>query len=136
MEIKTGCWFTDLPTGHTRIGISRGVPLGITAGYRVYRVLAPGRWFNSVGVEEYYHLYRTKILGPLDPRIIASHLVDLARGGIPVMLGYERPGGFDLCHRAIAGAWLAEALGHPVPEVGFEHLAQQGHPLMPAEFRR
>jgi hypothetical protein len=136
MEIKTGCWFADLPAGHTKIGISRGVPRRMAAGYRVYRMLAPGSWFNSVGAEEYHHLYRTKILGHLDPRVIASHLVDLARGNTPVMSCYEHAGGADWCHRAMAAEWLAEALGRPVPEVGFEALAQEDHPLMSPQLRR
>ena len=134
--MKTASWFTELPAGHSKIGISRGVPRRMAAGYRVYKKLAPGPWFNSVGVDEYYHRYQTEILGPLDPRVIAAELVDLARGGIPVMLCYERPGTGLWCHRAMAAEWLAEALGQPVPEVGFETLPQADHPLMPPELRR
>jgi hypothetical protein len=134
--MKTASWFADLPTGHTKIGISRGVPRRMAAGYRVYKKLAPGPWFNSVGVDEYYHRYQTEILGALDPRVIAAEMIDLARGGIPVMLCYERPGTGQWCHRAMAAEWLAEALGQPVPEVGFEGLPQGDHPLMPPELRR
>jgi hypothetical protein len=130
MDIKTGSWFGDMPAGHVKIGISRGVPRRMSAGYRVYKKLAPGPWFNSVSAEEYYYLYRSEILDLLDPRVIASELIDLARGGIPVMVCYERSGGPDWCHRAMAAEWLEQTLGRDVPEVGFE--TQGKHPLMPA----
>ncbi|HXP75974.1 MAG TPA: hypothetical protein VN823_17655 [Stellaceae bacterium] len=84
--IKTASWATKLPDDHLRVGISRGVPRRLPAGYRVYRALAPGPWFNSVGIEEYYHLYRTEILGPLDPRLIADALLALGNGRVPVLL--------------------------------------------------
>ncbi len=134
--IRTASWFTPLPADHVRIGISRGVPRRTPAGYRVYRKLAPGPWFNSVGVEEYAERYRTEILGPLDPRAVAADLASMASGGIAVMLCYERPGRGDWCHRALAAQWLADALGGPVPEVGFEHLPQHLHPLLPEQIRR
>jgi hypothetical protein len=130
--MKTASWFTPLPGHYTRIGISRGVPRRMTAGYRVFRRLAPGPWFNSVGPDEYYRLYRTEILGLLDPRVIASELIDLAGGKEPVLLCYERTGTGQWCHRGMAAEWLSEALGEPVPEVGFEEQAQRDHPLMPA----
>ena len=63
-----------------RIGISRGQPHRQARGFRVYRKLAPGPWFNSVGVDEYYHLYRTEILGPLNPRAVADELAEMALG--------------------------------------------------------
>ena len=135
-EIKTSSWFDTLPANHMRIGISRGVPRRLAAGYRIYRKLAPGAWFNSVGADEYYHRYRTEILGPLDPRAVAAELADMANGGVAVMLCYERAGSGDWCHRAMAAEWLAEALGRPVPEFGFEELPQHLHPLMPAGLRR
>ena len=136
MDIKTACWFATLPAGHVKIGISRGVPRRMAAGYRVYRTLAPGPWFHSVSAEEYYHLYRTEILAKLDPRVVASELIDLARGGIPVMLCYEKIGPGEWCHRAMAAEWLAEALDRPIPEIGFETLPQHEHPLMPPELAR
>jgi hypothetical protein len=142
--MKTASWFTKLPDDHKRIGISRGTPRRMPAGYRIYRALAPGPWFNSVGIEEYYHLYRTEILGPLDARVVADDLVRLAGGLVPVILCYERPpsqpalidGVGDWCHRAMAAEWLAEALGFVVPEFGFESLPQHEHPLMPLQLRR
>jgi Protein of unknown function, DUF488 len=129
MQIKTASWFTKLPAGHARIGISRSVPHRLKPGYRIYRKLAPGPWFSHVAGEEFYHRYRTEILGPLNPRLVADELFDLARGGIPVMVCYEKAGGPAVCHRAMAAGWLAEALGHPVPEFGFETWSQFNHPL-------
>ena len=38
-----------------------------------------------------YHLYRTEILGPLDPRLIADALLALGNGRVPVLLCYEQP---------------------------------------------
>jgi hypothetical protein len=136
MDIKTGCWFTDLPEGHIKIGISRGVPRRMAAGYRIFKQLAPGPWFNSVSAEEYYRLYRAEILGRLDPRVVASQLIDLARGNVPVMVCYERPGTGQWCHRSMAAEWLAEALGRPIPEVGFEAVPQADHPLLPPGLSR
>ena len=57
-QIKTASWFDKLPDDHMRIGISRGVPRNLSAGYRVFRKLAPGPWFNSVSAVEYYRLYK------------------------------------------------------------------------------
>ena len=134
--IKTASWFSPLPEGHIRVGISRGIPRRTPAGYRVYRKLAPGPWFLSVSAQEYDHRYRTEILGPLDPRVVASELSDLAGGRIPCLLCYERVPYGPWCHRALAAAWLAEGLGQPVPELGFEDLPQAQHPYMSAELRR
>jgi hypothetical protein len=134
--IKTSSWFIQLPAGHVRIGISRGVPRRHVAGYRVFRKLAPRTWFDSIEPLEYARLYRTEILAPLDPRVVAATLIERARGGTPVMCCYERAGSGDWCHRAIVAEWLAEALGEPFPEVGFETLPQGQHPLMPLVLRR
>jgi hypothetical protein len=133
--IKTSHWFADFPDDHLRIGISRGTPRNAKAGYRLFKKLAPGPWFNSVGPAEYVHLYNTEILSQLDPRVIAADLLAMAGGRIPVLLCYERPNGKDWCHRAMAAQWLAEATGSPVPELGFENLAQHMHPLWPEEMR-
>jgi hypothetical protein len=103
----------------------------MAAGFRIYRKLAPASWFNSVGADEYYHLYLTEILGPLDPRAVAADLIDLAGDKMPVLLCYERVEVGQWCHRAMAAQWLAEALSEAVPEVGFETLLQADHPLTP-----
>jgi len=134
--IKTGPWFETYPGDHMRIGISRGQPHRQARGFRVCRKLAPGPWFNSVGPDEYYHLYRTEILGPLNPRAVADELAEMALGHIPVLLCFERPGSDQWCHRAMAAEWLAEALGQPVPEFRHEDFPQGEHPLMPQSRRR
>jgi len=86
---------------------------------------------NSVGPDEYSRLYRAEILDPLDPRAVASELLNLAGGKIPALLCYERPGTGQWCHRAMAAEWLSEALGEAVPEFGFKDIAQADHPLLP-----
>jgi hypothetical protein len=130
-QIKTSHWFAALPSDHARIGISRGTPRRMAAGYRIFRKLAPGPWFNSVSTEEYIRLYHTEILAPLDPHAVAKHLIELADGKVPVMVCFERAGGAQWCHRSLVAAWLAEALGLLVPEYGFEDLPQSEHPLRP-----
>lgn len=134
--MKTASWFTVLPDDHMKIGISRGVPRRMVAGYRLFKKLAPGPWFNSVGLEEYYRRYRIEILGPLDPRAVAAELIHMANDRVPVIVCYERPGGTSWCHRAMAAEWLSQALGRVVPEFGFETLAQHDHPLLPEQLRR
>jgi hypothetical protein len=137
--IKTASWYTRLPKGHIKIGISRGTPRRIPAGSRIYRKLAPGPWFNSTSSpQEYERLYRAEVLAPLDPRQVAAELDELVRGMIPVIVCFERvnnPKG-DWCHRALAAEWLAEGLGQAVPELGYETLAQHQHPLMHDELRQ
>ena len=65
MILKTASWFSVLPPDHIRIGISRGVPrLAIGKGYRLYRKLAPGPWFNHVPLDEYRRRYDAEILAP------------------------------------------------------------------------
>ena len=119
-----------------RIGISRGQPHRQARGFRVYRKLAPGPWFNSVGVDEFNHLYRTEILGPLNPRAVADELAEMALGHIPVLLCFQCPESDQWCHRAMAAEWLAEALGQPVQEFRHENLPQHARPLMLPSLRR
>jgi len=90
--------------------------------------------FNTVGVDEYYHLSRTEILGPLNLRAVADELAEMALSHIPV-LRFERPGSDQWCHRAMTAEWLAEALGQPVQEFRHENLPQHAHPLMPPSLR-
>jgi hypothetical protein len=124
-----------VPPDHIKIGISRGTPRGQAAGYRIYKTLAPGPWFNSVGIAEYYRRYRDEILAPLDPATILVEIAEKAAGKTPVLCCYEKPDGQQWCHRAMAAQWLAEHLGRVVPELGFETLPQDQHPLMPPELR-
>ena len=122
MAIKTGSWSTRYPADHLIIGISRGTPRNIGPGYRMYRKLQPGPWFNSVGTDEYRHRYRAEVLDKLDPHTVAAELAERAGGGVPVLCCFERPHTGTWCHRSLVAEWLAEALGEPVPEFGFENL--------------
>ena len=135
ITIKTGCWFDKLPDQYLRVGISRGIPRRTPAGYRMFRKLAPGPWFNRVGVNEYRRLYKAEILSQLDPLAIAAELVALDPDRTPVLLCYEFGGHGEFCHRALAAEWLSVALGQPVPEFGHEHLDQAAHPLLPVSER-
>ena len=137
MRILTASWFMPLPDGHIRIGISRGVPRrGLQPGFRMYRKLQPGPWFDSTDTAAFTELYHREVLHRLDPQRVLEELQQLADGKIPVLCCFERVGGPIWCHRAQAASWLAEGLGEPVPEIGFEHLPQDQHPLRPPERER
>ena len=137
MRILTASWFMPLPDGHIRIGISRGVPRrGLQPGFRMYRKLQPGPWFDSTDTATFTELYHREVLHRLDPQRVLEELRQLTDGKIPVLCCFERVGGPIWCHRSQAASWLAEGLGQPVPEIGFEHLAQDQHPLRPPEHER
>jgi len=132
ITIKTGSWFTPLPADHIRIGISRGSPRYFAAGYRIYRRLAPGPWFNSSTASEFTELYR-QILDRLDPAEVLRDLQRISYGKTPVLCCFERVGGPQWCHRSLAASWLAQSLGIEVPELGHEGLPQALHPLRAPE---
>jgi hypothetical protein len=127
----TASWLTPLPADHIRIGISRGTPRRMVAGYRLYRKLQPGPWFNSVGVDEYIRRYQAEVLDPLDPVMVREDLEHLAGGRVPVLCCFERRGGPRWCHRALVAGWFFNKLGLAVPEIGHEHLPHDQHPLRP-----
>jgi hypothetical protein len=131
MILKTSSWFQPLPPDHLRVGISRGVPRRFPAGYRRYTKLNPGPWFNSVSAEEYIRLYAAEILAPLDPQQVVDELHAIAGGRVPVLCCWERVGCGSWCHRALVAEWFERTLGLAVPEVGFESLALDLHPLLP-----
>jgi hypothetical protein len=131
----TASWPGLLTSAHLRIGISRGVPRRQAAGFGMCRKLAPGPWFNSVSPTEYAQLYREEVLSRLDPVAVAAELGKMAGERIPVLVCFEKPGRGDWCHRAMAAQWLADGIGEPVPELGFEHLPLDQHPLLPLELR-
>ena len=119
--MKTASFFTY--TGPGRISIARFPPRNTPAGFKVYRKLAPGEWFNSVSVEEYLERFQGEILAPLDPQTIWDELHRLAGESEPVLLCWERPPvaatelpGHDFCHRRIVAQWLEERLGFVVEE--------------------
>jgi len=136
-KIVTSSWFTPLPDEYAPIGISRGVPRG-RSGYRTYRRLAPGAWFNSTSTEEFTRRYREEILDVLDAERVVENLLELADGKTPALLCWERPEqAGKWCHRALVSVWLCEKLGLQVPEYGQE---EQGfgwdHPKLHPETRR
>ncbi len=134
--ILTGSWFSKLPATHIKIGISRGVPRGLAAGYRRFKRLAPGPWFNRVNAVEYDRLYKAEILAPLKPATVILQILAAAAGKTPVLCCYEMLDHGEWCHRAMAAQWLADHLKQTIPEFGFEALPQHEHPLMPQELRR
>ncbi len=125
--MKTGSWFTTLPADHIKIGISRGIPRRMEAGYRLYRKLAPGPWFNSCASADAYDvLYQREVLGRLDAGRVHDEIMALSRGRTPVLVCWERPG-TGTCHRALVSEWFLNKLGLIVPQVGYE--AAPRHPL-------
>lgn len=127
----TSSWFTPLPPEYARIGISRGTPRG-QAGFRMYRPLAPGPWFNNVSAEEYRKLYLAQ-LSTLDPRKVLSDLEALAGELTPALLCFEKPNDSEAwCHRGFVSAWMKDGLGLDVVEFGLEHMgAGWLHPKLP-----
>jgi hypothetical protein len=121
--IKTSSWFTKLPHQHVRIGISRGMPTQLGT-YMNYRPLAPGPWFRSCETpEEYRRLYFGEVLAELDPKTVVGDLALMADGEIPVLLSWAAPPPDEKwCHRGLVSAWLFDALGLQVCEVGHERL--------------
>jgi hypothetical protein len=115
--MKTASFFTYAGPG--RISIARFAPRGTAPGFRVYKALAPGTWFNSVTRERYLALYEEEILRPLSAEKVVRALHDLAGGAEPVLLCWERPPFTETnwCHRRIVAGWLETALGLEVPEI-------------------
>lgn len=122
--IKTGSWYENVPEGHVKVGISRFAPRGMPRGYKLFRALAPGAWFNSVAPIEYLRLYDEEILSKLDPEKTKQNLLMIGDGRVPVLCCFERvadiSAGRKWCHRHIVAQWLEDTLGIEVPEVGAE----------------
>ena len=99
-------------TGPGRISIARYPPRDTPAGFRVYRALAPGTWFNSVDRVEYEHLYALQ-LAQLDPANVWADLHALAGDHEPVLLCWERPPFTETnwCHRRLVASWSGSTLG-------------------------
>lgn len=115
--MKTASFFAY--QGEGRISIARSAPRDIPGGFRVYRKLAPGPWFNSVSREEYLRLYMGEVLEPLDPAQVVADLKALAGRAWPHLLCWEKPPFTDTnwCHRRLVAEWLAATLGLDVPEL-------------------
>jgi len=114
--MKTASFFTF--DGPGRVSISRSPPRNSLAGFRVYKMLAPGPWFNSVSRPEYERRFAEQ-LAALDPQGVWDHLHILTGGHEPVLLCYERPPFTETnwCHRRLVAAWFKETLGHDVDEL-------------------
>lgn len=136
MTIYTSSWFTRLPPTMVRIGISRGTPRGMPAGYRMYQKLAPGSYFRSVSVDRYKELY-FEGLSQMSPEMTVAAIDQISGGEDCALLCYEHPRKYqDWCHRGFVSAWLYETLGLEVFEHGLE---DEGcgwrHPKIPNKFR-
>lgn len=118
MIIYTSSWFTYFGAG--RISISRGTPRGMSAGYRIYRTLAPSRdiLHNSADKAEYERRFYAEILNPLSPSKVIADLTKLAGDHPPVLLCYERPPFTEtnFCHRHMVADWLKSTTGITVQE--------------------
>lgn len=110
--MKTSCFSVYRGTG--RICIARYAPRNTPAGYRIYRALAPGEWFNSVSVSRYIELYEREILAKLNARQVWNELHVLTGGLEPVLLCWEKPGEF--CHRQLVARWFRRELNIRVDE--------------------
>lgn len=118
MEIYTSCWFQYFGPG--RIGISRGSPRGLSAGYRFYRALAPTRDIlqNCKEQAEYRRRFFAEVLGPLDPEKVLKDLEDRSEEGRAVLLCFERAPLHEnnWCHRSMVASWITDTTGVPVSE--------------------
>jgi hypothetical protein len=114
--MKTASFFAYQGPG--RISIARYPPRGTPAGYRMYKKLAPGAWFNSVSRDEYERRFGEQ-LRALDPAEVKAELQSLAGEAEPVLLCWERTPFTEKnwCHRRIVARWLHETLGERVPEL-------------------
>jgi hypothetical protein len=115
--MKTASFFTY--QGRGRISIARYAPRNTPAGYRTFRALAPGEWFNKVPKDRYRELYTRDVLGVLDPKTTVDALEALAGEAEPVLLCWERPPFTEdnWCHRRMVAEWFADTLGLSVPEL-------------------
>jgi len=115
--VRTSSFFDFVGPG--RISIARYPPRRTPPGFRVYRALAPGPWFNSVTRPEYERMYADQ-LRVLDPAQVWTDLHELAREHEPVLLCWERPldliAGTTFCHRRLVAEYFRRTLGHVVPE--------------------
>jgi uncharacterized protein (DUF488 family) len=123
--MKTASFITT--QGEGRISIARYAPRGTPKGFRMFKALAPGSWFNSVTKDVYVERYTAEVLGALDPQKTFDELTALAAGAEPVLLCWEKPTDKDTyCHRSMVADWFRDKLGVEVPELGYEG---QPHPL-------
>jgi hypothetical protein len=105
--------------GLGRVSIARFAPRSAPSGYRVYKPLAPGSWFNSVSEQEYRLRFFAQ-LAELDAAQVVADLTVLAGAHEPILLCYEDPAeiarGTQYCHRRMVAEWLAAELNVVVSE--------------------
>ncbi len=120
--MKTASFFTYRGPG--RISIARWAPRRHPKGYRIFRELAPGEWFNSVPRDEYLRRFEAEVLDVLSPFHTWAKLEELAGGVEPVLLCWEKPPFTEgnWCHRRIVAEWFKEHMGKDVPEMSPEQL--------------
>jgi hypothetical protein len=118
--MKTASFFTYF--GEGRVSIARATPRKIKPGYKVYRNLAPGPWFNSVTRPQYEKLYFAQ-LAKLNAQDVAVELEALVAPHEPVLLCWERPPftADNWCHRSMLADWFKREAGIVLLEIG-------GHP--------
>lgn len=93
-------------------------------GKRVYKKLAPKRWFHDKykkdGNQAFYtKQYYTEVLDKLDAATVYKELGDDA-----ILVCYEPPGEF--CHRHLVAKWFKDELGIDVKEVEIENRHTDG----------
>lgn len=122
--MQTSSFF--LYTGPGRVSIARFAPRGM-GGFRIFRALAPGKWFNEPPYNSSYDAYRkryeSEILKPLDPQVVHDKLHELAFPHEPVLLCWEKDpvcNPDEWCHRRIVADWFESELGIVVPEMKIE----------------
>ena len=108
-------------TGPGRISIACYAPRNTPAGFRVYKPLAPGPWFNSVSKPEYERLYFAQ-LASLSARKVVDDLCALVWDAEPVLLCWESKADIFVanktwCHRHMVGRWLRQQLDIEVEEL-------------------
>ena len=105
--------------GPGRVSIARMAPRGVH-GFRVYKPLAPGPWFNSVSQTEYRRRYFA-MLDKLEAALVWAELHALVAPAEPVLLCYERKRDIDAgttyCHRHMVAEWFLRELGHVLVEI-------------------
>lgn len=115
--MKTASFFGY--TGPGRISIARYAPRGTLAGFKIYKPLAPGPWFNAVREDMYRELYFAQ-LSELDAATVVKELEGLAGGAEPILMCYETAtdiaAGKTYCHRHMVAEWLKSTLGIEVLE--------------------
>lgn len=126
--MKTSSFY--LYSGEGRISIARSAPRRVTAGFRVYRKLAPGPWRSEPEYQNepnYRARYFEEILGPLNAQKTWDELHALSGGHEPVLLCHEhllKPG--DWCHRRLVAEWFKRELEQDVAELVTRPPSKQG----------